>query len=89
MEGLHTIPDVYWMVKIPFKTFRHFRCKTKHIDYVYNASELVILYCFTIWLRKSEREIYLHGMDINVLQVTRMRRKLENIAKRTSSATQE
>jgi len=37
----------------------------------------------------NERERYHQGMDINGLQVIRMRRKLENIAKRTGSATQE
>ena len=85
MESLHTIPNLYieWL-KYPLNIFSILR-RERNISILFTMfrNKLSVLF------QQYEREVYLQGMDINGLQVIRMRRKLENIDKRTGSATGE
>ena len=79
MEALPTIPSLYieWL-KYPSNIFAILRAKQNiSIMFVMLRNQLYVL--FQQHDFRKVREIYLQGMDINGLQVIRMRRKLENI----------
>ena len=89
MESLHTIPNLYieWL-KYPLNIFSILR-RERNISILFTMFRNKLSVLFQQYDFGNVREVYLQGMDIKGLQVIRMRRKIENIAKRTGSATGE
>ena len=80
MEVLPTIPILYieW-IKYPLNIFAILRAK-QNISIMFTMLRNQLYVLFQQHDFRKVREIYLQAMDINGLQVNRMRRKLENIA---------